>query len=300
MARCQRLDEGRAPVKTAIVTASWDQDFERCKLLCETIDKYVSGFTKHYILVDSKDVALFRKLESTQRVIIDERDLLPSWLHAFWDPTYLWRRRVWLSLRTKPLRGWHVQQLRRIALAGAVEEDGFLYTDSDTAFLRPFDCGTLWHHEKLRLFVRPNALANPEWPEHPVWAANAAKLLGIRNGKSGLNDYIGQLVSWRRDSVISMCERIEAHTGQHWVAALGNIRRFSECFIYGRYVDDVLHGSGHYSDTHDLCRMQWFAPPPSEEEFRTFIAEMEPHQVAIGMQSFLGLSVDDIRRIIGA
>ena len=86
-------------MKTAIVTASWDQDFERCKLLCETIDKYVSGFTKHYILVDSKDVALFRKLESTQRVIIDERDLLPSWLHAFWDPTYLWRRRVWLSLR---------------------------------------------------------------------------------------------------------------------------------------------------------------------------------------------------------
>ena len=41
-------------------------------------------------------------------------------------------------------------------------------------------------------------------------------------------------------------------------------------------------------------------PPPSEEEFRTFIAEMEPHQVAIGMQSFLSLSVNDIRRIIGA
>ncbi|MCK1977920.1 DUF6492 family protein, partial [Jeotgalicoccus huakuii] len=92
--------------------------------------------------------------------------------HAFWDPTYLWRRRVWLSLRTKPLRGWHVQQLRRIALAAAVEEAGFLYTDSDTAFLRLFDCGTLWQGEQLRLFVRPNALANPEWPEHPVWAAN--------------------------------------------------------------------------------------------------------------------------------
>ncbi|MEE9041279.1 DUF6492 family protein, partial [Brucella melitensis] len=196
-------------MKTAIVTASWDQDFERCKLLCETVDKYTTGFTKHYILVESKDVALFRQLESSRRIIIDERDLLPSWLHAFWDPTHLWRRRIWLSLKTKPLRGWHVQQLRRIALAGAMEEDGFLYMDSDMAFLRPFDCSTLWHGEKLRLFVRPNALANPKWPEHPVWAANAAKLLGIQNGKSGLNDYIGQLVSWRRDSVISMCERIE-------------------------------------------------------------------------------------------
>ncbi|SPU64220.1 Uncharacterised protein [Brucella melitensis] len=249
-------------MKTAIVTASWDQDFERCKLLCETVDKYTTGFTKHYILVESKDVALFRQLESSRRIIIDERDLLPSWLHAFWDPTHLWRRRIWLSLKTKPLRGWHVQQLRRIALAGAMEEDGFLYMDSDMAFLRPFDCSTLWHGEKLRLFVRPNALANPKWPEHPVWAANAAKLLGIQNGKSGLNDYIGQLVSWRRDSVISMCERIEAHTGQHWVAALGKIRRFSECILYGRYVDDILKGVGHFHDTGDLCRVYWFSPPP--------------------------------------
>ncbi len=181
-----------------------------------------------------------------------------------------------------------------------VDEDGFLYTDSDTAFLRPFDCNSLWHGDKLRLFVRPDALIQPKWPEHPVWSANAAKLLNIKNGKSALNDYVGQLVSWRRDSVLSMCERIEAVSGLHWVAALGNIRRFSECFIYGRYVDDVLHDAGHYTDTHDLCRMQWFAPPPSEEEFRMFIADMEPHQVAIGMQSFLGLSVDDIRRIIGA
>lgn len=287
-------------MKTAIVTASWDQDFERCKLLCETMDKHVTGFTKHYILVDSKDVALFRQIESANRIVIDERDLLPSWIRPFPDPTYLGHRRVWLSFKTKPLRGWHVQQLRRIALASKVEEDGLLYTDSDTAFVKPFDCNTLWQGDKLRLFYRPNALANPEWPEHPVWAENAGKLLGVKNGKSALNDYIGQLVSWRRDSVVGMCERIEKHTGQHWVAAIGNVRRFSECFIYGHYVDDVLEGAGHFHDTHDLCRMQWFAPPPSEEEFRTFIAEMEPHQVAIGMQSFLSLSVNDIRRIIGA
>ena len=59
-------------MKTAIVTASWDQDFERCKLLCETMDKHVTGFTKHYILVDSKDVALFRQIESANRIVIDE------------------------------------------------------------------------------------------------------------------------------------------------------------------------------------------------------------------------------------
>jgi len=287
-------------MKTAIVTASYDKDFERCKLLCETVDEHVCGFTTHYILVEPRDVALFQQLAGPHRIIIDERELLPSWLHVFPDPTSFGKRRIWLSLKTKPLRGWHVQQLRRIALANVTGEDGFLYTDSDTAFLRAFDCRNLWQGGKMRLFVRPDALARPEWPLHPIWSANAEKLLGIKDRKNALNDYIGQLVSWRRDTMLSMCERIESHTGRNWIAALGAIRSFSECFLYGRYVEDILHGAGHYSDTHDLCRMQWFAPPPSEDEFRTFIAEMEPYQVAIGMQSFLGLSVNDIRRIIGA
>ncbi|QMV27539.1 hypothetical protein GRI33_11160 [Brucella sp. BO3] len=285
-------------MKTAIVTASWDQDFERCKLLCETVDKYTTGFTKHYILVESKDVALFRQLESSRRIIIDERDLLPSWLHAFWDPTHLWRRRIWLSLKTKPLRGWHVQQLRRIALAGIVEEDAFFYTDSDVVFLRPFDCNRLWQKDRLRLFIRPGEIATSKIPDHEIWAANTGKLLGVTGTENAENDYIGTLIAWRRDSILGMCAHIEQQAGVHWVKALGDMRRFSECILYGRYVDDILKGAGHFHDTGDLCRVYWFSPPPTEDEFRAFIAGLEPHQVAIGMQSFIGLSVHDIRRVI--
>ncbi|MBJ6132912.1 hypothetical protein JAU75_08720 [Ochrobactrum sp. Q0168] len=284
-------------MKTALITASYHKDFERCKLLCETVDRHVSGFTNHYILVEPRDVALFRQLAGPRRVIIDERELLPSWLRVFPDPTSFGKRRIWLSTKTKPLRGWHVQQLRRIAVAQVLEEDSFLYMDSDTIFLRPFDCDSLWHGERLRLFVRPNALADPKWTEHPFWSANAAKILGIPETKTSLNDYVGQLIAWRRDTMLSMCERIEQQTGRHWVAGIGMNRRFSECFIYGRYVEDVLNGAGHFTDTHDLCRVMWFEPPPTEAEFRAFITEMEPYQVAICMQSFLGLSADDIRRI---
>ncbi|APX68142.1 hypothetical protein BKD03_01285 [Brucella sp. 09RB8471] len=298
MARRQNMAERKRTVNTALVTASWDQDFDRCKLLCETVDKYTTGFTKHYILVESKDVALFRQLESSRRIIIDERDLLPSWLHAFWDPTHLWRRRIWLSLKTKPLRGWHVQQLRRIALAGIVEEDAFFYTDSDVVFLRPFDCNRLWRKDRLRLFIRPGEIATSKIPDHEIWAANTDKLLGVTGTENAENDYIGTLIAWRRDSILGMCAHIEQQAGVHWVKALGDIRRFSECILYGRYVDDILKGAGHFHDTGDLCRVYWFSPPPTEDEFRAFIAGLEPHQVAIGMQSFIGLSVDDIRRVI--
>ena len=47
---------------TAIVTASYAPDFERCRLLCETIDRFVTGASHHYILVEQRDVALFRQL----------------------------------------------------------------------------------------------------------------------------------------------------------------------------------------------------------------------------------------------
>jgi hypothetical protein len=36
----------------------------------------------------------------------------------------------------------------------------------------------------------------------------------------------------------------------------------------------------------------------SDEEFRAFVAAMEPGQVAIGMQSFIGTDVSRIRRLI--
>ncbi len=69
--------------------------------------------------VGIRATALFRQLETARRTVIDVRDLLPSWLHSFRDPTSLFRRRIWLSLRTAPLRGWHVQQMRRIAIAAS-------------------------------------------------------------------------------------------------------------------------------------------------------------------------------------
>jgi len=161
-------------MKTAIVTASYHADFERFRLLCETLDTHVTGYTKHYVLVEDRDVPLFRQLQSPQRVIIGEKDLLPSWLKVFPDPLTMGRRRIWLSFKTKPLRGWHVQQFRRIAIADLVEDDAFLYLDSDVAFLRPYDCSQLWRDDTLRLLVRPGALAADSMGEHRRWSANAA------------------------------------------------------------------------------------------------------------------------------
>src|SRR6185437_15060692 len=183
----------------AIVTPSYVQDFERCRLLCETLDRHVTGFAHHYILVEHRDMALFRQLQGPRRTIIDERELLPGWLRPFSDPSSLFRRRVWLSWRTKPLRGWHVQQLRRIAVAVHVPQDVLVFCDSDVVFVKPFDCGVFWRDGKVRLFRRDNTMEGEVRYDHRLWSRNAGLALGIAAPAVSPHDYISTLIAWRRE-----------------------------------------------------------------------------------------------------
>ncbi|PYE90340.1 DUF6492 family protein [Phyllobacterium leguminum] len=285
-------------MKTAIVTASYARDFERCRLLCESIDRFVTGAEKHYLLVAGHDVALFRRLAGHTREVIDERDLLPSWLHNIPDPTAFFRRRVWLSTHTPPLHGWHVQQLRRIAIAEKVQETAFLYCDSDVAFLKPFALSSLWRGEALRLYRRDGALPLDSGLGHEKWHANAGFALALPPQLSAPHEYISNMVHWRRDAVTSMIGHIEQSHGRHWVEAIAARRHFSECLLYGRYIDEALGGRGHFHDDVPLCRTYWFAPAPTDEEFRAFVADMAPEQVAVAVQSFIGVDTDHIRRLI--
>ncbi|RUW84483.1 DUF6492 family protein [Mesorhizobium sp. M1E.F.Ca.ET.063.01.1.1] len=283
----------------AVVTASYAPDFERCRLLCETMDRHVTGVARHYILVEHRDVVLFRQLEGSRRTVVDEQDLLPRWLRGFDDPLSLLRRRVWLSFRTQPLRGWHVQQLRRIAIAAHAGEGVLVFCDSDVAFLKPFDTSAFWRDGKVRLFRRDGVLAKDGHDEHRIWSRNAASALGVEPAKVSIHDYISTLIAWRRETVNAMCERIEKIHGRDWVGVLGAARKFSECMIYGRYVDDLLEGAGHFHDSMEFCRVHWNGEPLSDEAFRRFVDAMAPQQVAIGMQSFIGTDVGRIRRLIG-
>ena len=284
----------------ALITASYAADFERCRLLCETVDRHVTGASHHYLLVEHRDLALFQQLEGKRRTVIDERELLPSWLRDIPDPTSLFKRRVWLSLKAPPLRGWHVQQLRRMAIAERIEQETLVYVDSDVAFLRPFDCARFWLGGKLRLFRRDGVLLKPGHDNHRIWSANAAAVLGIAAPEISPHDYISTLIAWRRSSVRDMLARIEQVSGRHWVEAVSARRKFSECMIYGRFVDEVADGAGHYVGAEEFCRVHWTGTPLTDMQFEAFVAAMSPEQVAIGMQSFIGTDLGRIRRLVAA
>jgi hypothetical protein len=288
----------QSTTNTAIVTASFGPDLERCRLLCETIDRHVTGYSCHYILVETADVPLFKALETPRRKVIDEKELLPRWLRPFPDPFYLGKRRIWLSFRTLPLRGWHAQQLRRMAVAEKLNEDAFFYIDSDVAFLRPFDCASLWHGSDLRLFRRDDELKGKVPGDQHLWAANAGLLLGIPESEITPHGYVGTLIAWRRDRMLGMCRRMEEVGGRHWVEAIGKSRRFSECTIYGQYAEVLEKLEGHFIDTRDFCEVFWFAPAPTAQEFAARVKALKPEQVAIGVQSFIGADISYVRDLV--
>jgi hypothetical protein len=64
----------------ALVTPTHRNDIERFALLCDSVDRYVDGFEKHYVIVNNDDVPLFAPWSNSRRVIVPGSRLLPRWL----------------------------------------------------------------------------------------------------------------------------------------------------------------------------------------------------------------------------
>ena len=286
-----------APHGTAIVTASWERDFARCAILCETIDRHVTGHSCHYLLIDEPDRPLFRTLEGPKRRIITDLELLPRWLRRMPLALSPGRRRLWLSPVTQPLHGWHVQQLKRIAAARLLSEDALFFCDSDTAFVRPFDVSALWRGDDLRLY-RLDHGAPAARSDHLQWIAHAERTLGLSPGMAGDHDYVGTFIAWRRQTMLDMCAHIERVHGRSWISVIGRSRRFSECMIYGAYADGVLGGQGAWRDDRHLCAIHWYDPAPSDAELAALIGGLGESQAGIGVQSFVQMDPARFRRFV--
>jgi hypothetical protein len=248
--------------------------------------------------VDNGDYKLFSKLAGPHRHVINERDILPSWLYVVRDGLHLNARKLWLSARAWPLRGWHVQQLRRIAIAAHIDHDALLYCDSDMFFVRAFDGQMLWHGDDLRLYRNPFGIG-AEMGEHLKWLDSAHKLNGLSKPVLPHHDYINNLVSWRRESVLAMCQHIENLSGRDWLSTIARSRTFSECLIYGTYVDDVLQqDSRHWHADTGLCLTYWGGKALDQKSLNQFVEQMDRQQFALGIQSFTNTDTKLLRRFL--
>src|SRR5215218_7829749 len=159
-------------MRVAIVTPSWAPDYELCRILVESVRRYLPEDIPHYLLVAREDLVLFQSLAS-ERTIVLRTDAA---IGGFYRVPFSRKWRV--ALDALPVRGWIHQQLLKLSLADLLDADVYVLVDSDCFYVRPFDPRSVFIDGKV-----PLAREEKEWfandPETQHWHRIAAKLLGL-------------------------------------------------------------------------------------------------------------------------
>jgi len=278
----------------SLITPSYSGDFASCQLLCASIDRFVTGHDMHYLVVGDEDAALFAPLAGPRRRIVSHSELLPK----FW-PVGRWRKRIywWRPGIGLPIYGWHLQQLRKIAMTLAQTSERIMCIDSDNCFVRPLDLGAIATTALVPLFVAPGDVG-PGRPTHVTWLQNAHRLLGLASSKLPGDDFIGQMIVWERQTVAAITAKIERVERRPWWSAIVRLRQFSEYLIYGAAVtNDPALAARHERVTQSWCLTYWSGAALDEAGLIDFIGTMRPEQSAIAIQSHTKTPVDLIRRV---
>jgi Family of unknown function (DUF6492) len=274
----------------AIVTPSFRLDLERCILLAESVESWVAPHVRHYIVVDRRDLMMFKPLESKRTSILTVEETAPPWL--FRVPGI---RRFWFSLRSRPVRNWILQQIVKLSVPLVVPEDVLLCTDSDTFFIAPYEPHGFERDGKVPLFVETGQRGliplNDEW--HRV----AAKLLGLAPQESYDTNYIGNVIPWRRDTTLAMHRRIEDIAGKPWQVVLASQQVFAEYILYGLFSQMNAKGEGLWNDNLVRTLCYWGTTPLSIEALEKLKQERQEHFHSLMISAKSRTPIADIRKV---
>lgn len=274
-------------MKMAMITTSFRRDLERCRMLCASVDRFVDPTVEHLLLIDRRDVEMFEPLCGPRRRIVVAEETLPWWLRRL-----PWSKRWWINFRGKPVRNWILQQIIKLSMPSYTDAEVGVFVDSDVTFVRPFAPEQVLVGGRVRLFRRPGY---GNYPMHIKWHHAARRLLDVGgNGYTG-SDYIGNVIPWRRDTVIDLHQHLQRVNRCPWQAALAGTLRFSEYILYGVYCEHVVglgEPSEHEPSAEELCHCSWEYPIDKPEDLDAFFAKLGPQHVAVLVQSNLGIAAE--------
>lgn len=280
------------PFTATLITCSFRGDFEICRTLCDSVTRFVPDTIEHWLIVPDSDEAIFKPLATSQCKIISESSVMKRWFLKMPMPPPRWRRLLHLPRRdiyltpfSLPVRGWIVQQIRKIAATIAAKSDIVVHADSDAAFIRPLTLERLIHRGQIHLFRDPHRV---DLAPHRSWQQAAGKLLGLPPSDYYGAEYIEPFVVWDRAVVLGMINRIENISRRNWMISLARTPHFSEYVLYGVYADRVLglEAAKLYPDANPLCHSRWSGNPfigPDDEA--AFISAIKPHHLSCNIQS---------------
>lgn len=257
--------------KFAFVTPSYPRDLDRCRLLVESVRRCCPK-ARHFLIVDRYDLQQFSDLASETTILLETERVVDRFLHRL--PT---RHGVWISTRTLPVRGWIMQQIRKIASVELISEETLIFCDSDMAFIRPFDESTLMVDEQIGLLDVPFENA-----ESRDWTRVARRLLGLPQG-GPVRGHVGQMICWKRDVIIAMQRRIEQVNGKSWQLVLARLPSFSEYVLYGVFVREFLGyaKAAQAPSQVPLVKTSWDNDIATPAGMRVFFEQIDDRNIAL-------------------
>jgi hypothetical protein len=278
-------------MKIAMITPSFRRDLERCRLLCNSVDKHVPQTVKHFLIVDHRDVPLFKSLGTERRDILVAEEMLPKWL--FKMP---FSKRWWLSLKSYPVRNWILQQILKLSISEFIDSDSYMFVDSDVFFIKEMPVNLFLQNNRVRLFRVPDSGRDKQ---HLQWHRNAGRLLRLPTKNYYGSDYIGNMITWRRDVLRKLHEHLFEQCGKEWQVSLARTLYFSEYILYGLFCEHILgEKAGHFFDDKDLCHCSWHYQIESPKDLEIFLDDLAEKHIAILIQSNLNIEIGEYYDIL--
>jgi hypothetical protein len=282
----------------ALLTSTDGRDLELCTLLCESVDRHVSSFSKHVLLVPDCDLPLFAHLQSERRSVIPASTYLPKWLRPLPRIVQSKRRQFWWSFRTRPVSGRHLQQLLKIAATIVLPYERYCILDPDVVFFRDFDLSRFEVPNPIPLPNMPDGVA-PNQPRHARSVETSHKLLDLPVPPLPASDFTGPITFRDRQTTHAMVSQIEAVSNLHWIEALCRASAFSETMLYGCFVQNDARFSGaHRLTSGTQCVRHREQPELGKNALSELLSGASKDDVAFSMVAFPGMPVQTIRAAI--
>jgi len=291
-------------MKASLITISYKGDLALAEELCASVDRYAGPGIEHVLIVPRNELNLFRPMANARRRVISKEEVLPRGYTMLPLPYevdlrpvfYKLLREMWWS-PTGFVRGWIMQQILKLSAPSVCDSDILVFADSDNVLIRPTGIEHFMVDRKVRLYHAPGETADSTI--HKKWHRVSARLLGLRETDYFGADYIGHLVTWTPDNVLSLQAKLEEISGRPWDQVIARELAFSEYVLYGIYTEHVLGAaSGQTPSAKKIVHASWHYPVDTAEGQRDFINGLEPHHVGVAIQSTDGFSLEERRSFI--
>jgi len=286
------LDDQTQPMPWAIITPSYNLDLRRCKLQCRSMDAFLTGPWHHYIIVDPVDLPLFSPLASSRRNIINKADILPAGMRYLGKVPFMRLGRLWYSWRHGPVFGWQMQQIVKMLMASFLKENAIVFCDSDIFFLRPFNISALEREGRVKF----SSEEVQKVFDHKL-IRNSVELLGLNPLETTRLATDDPMVTWHRPTAIALQEYLTELHKRPWHEAIGSKIMFAEFQMYSLFVDYIQKNNPLiYRDNTVYCKTLWTKEQAHETDIETFCTNLTQNQVAVCIQSLIGIDLDLLER----